>query len=339
VKNKFLRSHIKNIFSILSVSILFSGMNFIKLKGLNMKLTYYFRSILVGFVLGVFLLGCGRGDSGRTIIQVKGSDTEVNLVQALAETFMSHHPDVSIAVTGGGSGTGIAAIINQQTDIANSSRSMRQEEIQQARDRGVEPVAIIFAVDGLALITHETMTVPSLTVEQVGRIYRGEVTNWNEVGGPNLPIVLYGRQSNSGTFVYFRDNVLGGDYSPRMRNMNGTAQIVEAVRQDRAGIGYVGIGYISDREGGTARGIKVVNISNVADSDPVSPLDPDNVISGLYPISRPLYQFTNGLPTENIKKFIQWELSPEGQAVVAQSGYYPVGEEHMEKNRIMGIIE
>jgi phosphate transport system substrate-binding protein len=304
-----------------------------------MKLKILLTAILGGLLLGTIISGCSRGDSGRTIIQVKGSDTEVNLVQALAENFMSKYPEVSIAVTGGGSGTGIAAIINKQTDIANSSRSMRAEEIQQARDRGVEPLGIIFAVDGLALITHETMTVANLSIEQVGRIFRGEITKWKEIGGPDMPIVLYGRQSNSGTYVYFRDHVLNGDYSPRMRNMNGTAQIVEAVRQDRAGIGYVGIGYISDHEGGVARGIKVVNISKDAASDAVSPLDPENVISGLYPISRPLYQFTDGMPRGNVLNFIQWELSPEGQAIVAQSGYYPAGEEHMEKNRLAGIIE
>jgi phosphate transport system substrate-binding protein len=310
-----------------------------KQEGKFMKLKILVTTIIAGLLLGAIISGCGRSDSGRTIIQVKGSDTEVNLVQALAENFMSKHPEVSIAVTGGGSGTGIAAIINKQTDIANSSRSMRAEEIQQARDRGVEPLGIIFAVDGLALITHETMTVANLSVEQVGRIFRGEITNWKEIGGPDMPIVLYGRQSNSGTFVYFRDHVLNGDYSPRMRNMNGTAQIVEAVRQDRAGIGYVGIGYISDHEGGVARGIRVIYISKDAASDAVSPLNPENVISGLYPISRPLYQFTDGMPTGNVLKFIQWELSPEGQAIVAQSGYYPAGTEHMEKNRLAGIIE
>ncbi len=304
-----------------------------------MKLKIYILTACVAILAALLIAGCGRGDRGRTIIQVKGSDTEVNLVQSLAENFMSKYPEVSIAVTGGGSGTGIAAIINQQTDIANSSRSMRPEELQQARDRGVEPVAIIFAVDGLALITNEAIQIPKLTIGQISSIYRGEIVNWKDVGGPDLPIALYGRQSNSGTFIYFRDHVVGADYSPRMRNMNGTAQIVEGVRQDRAGIGYVGIGYIVDHEGNVARGIRVVDVARDQASPAVSPLDPENVRSSLYPISRPLYQYTNGIPEGDTYKFILWELSPEGQAVVARSGYYPIGDDHREKNRLLGIGE
>lgn len=297
--------------------------------------------IFAALIGSLTILGCGTGEDrdGRTRIQINGSDTEVNLVQSLAEEYMKKNPTVRISVTGGGSGTGIAAIINGQTDIANSSRAMRDSEIEQARQRGVVPIGIVFAMDGLAIVTHESNPIESLTMEQVGKIYRGEITNWQEVGGPDLSITLYGRQSNSGTYIYFREHVVKSDYSPRMRNMNGTAQIVEAIRNDVSGIGYVGIGYVADAAGNVISRLHVVNIAADENSPAVSPLDMENVLSGLYPISRPLYQYTNGIPTGEILSFIQWELSEEGQRVVAQSGYYPVSEKYMQHNRELGIIE
>jgi len=304
-------------------------------------MNYKLFGLLSALLIVVIFTGCGSGEdrAARKNIQINGSDTEVNLVQNLAETFMASNPDVRIAVTGGGSGTGIAAIINRQTDIANSSRSMRESEIEQARQRGVEPLPIVFAMDGLAIVTHESNPIESLTIDQISKIYRGEITNWREVGGPDMSITLYGRQSNSGTYVYFREHVVGADYSPRMRNMNGTAQIVEAIRSDRAGIGYVGIGYIADSEGTVISRINVVDVAADDASPAFTPLDPENVMSGKYPISRPLYQYTNGMPEGDMLAFIRWELSEEGQQVVAQSGYYPVSEDYMQQNRELGIIE
>lgn len=273
-----------------------------------------------------------KGDD-KASIQIKGSDTEVNLVQRLAEAFMESNPDVSIAVTGGGSGTGIAALINKQTDIANSSRPMKSEEIEQAKSRGVEPVGIAFALDGLAIIVHQSLPVDSLTLEDVAEIFKGESTNWNEVGGPDMAISLYGRQSNSGTYVYFRDNVLKGDYSLRIRQMNGNAQIVEAVRKDKAAIGYVGIGYVVNEKGEVISGVKALNIARDANSPAVSPLKPEDVKSGLYPLTRPLYQYTDGKPKGRVLEFIQFEKSQEGQELVEKEGFYPVTPEHMETKR------
>ena len=186
----------------------------------------------------VMASSCSRKEAGKTFIQIKGSDTEVNLVQRMAEVFMEKNPQVSIAVTGGGSGTGIAALINKKTDIANSSRPMKKDEIEQSKAGGVEPVGIIFAVDGTAIIANQSTTVDSLTLENLAKIFKGEITNWNEVGGSDMAISIYGRQSNSGTYVYIRDNILKGDFSPHARQMNGNAQIIEAVRKDKASIGY-----------------------------------------------------------------------------------------------------
>jgi phosphate transport system substrate-binding protein len=292
---------------------------------------------LLIIILIIIFTGCARREATDAFIQIKGSDTEVNLVQRLAEALMKKNPNIYIAVTGGGSGTGIAALINKQTDIANSSRAMKDEEIEMAKERGVNPVAIVFALDGLALIVHESLPVESLTLDEVGQIYRGEITNWNEVGDPDLEISMYGRQSNSGTYVYFRDNVLKGDYSPKVRGMNGTAQIVEAVRKDKAGIGYVGIGYIIDDQGNLLSGINSLKIAKEEDSPAVSPLEPEKVKSGLYPIVRPLYQYTDGLPEDNLLDFIIFELSDEGQKLVINEGYYPVTSEYIEMNKKLGI--
>lgn len=220
----------------------------------------------------------------------------------------------------------------------NSSREMSESELGQARASGVEPVAIPFAVDGLAIIVHEENPVRELTLEQLGGIFAGRITNWNELGGPDREITLYGRQSNSGTYVFFRDRVVQGEYSRRMMNMNGTAQIVEAVRNDRSGAGYVGIGYIVDPQGEPISGIGVVNIASAEEEPAVSPLQRENVEQGVYPISRPLYQYVNGLEDERLIDFIRFELGCRGQQIVAGSGYYPLGGELVEENRQRGVL-
>ncbi|MBI2877612.1 MAG: PstS family phosphate ABC transporter substrate-binding protein [Candidatus Tectomicrobia bacterium] len=289
----------------------------------------------LGLCLGV-LSGCGGKEPGRATasnaIQVKGSDTEVNLVQRLAEEFMKAHPQASISVTGGGSGTGIAALIDQRADLANSSREMKPEEVQQARQRGVNPVHIVFAVDGLAIIAHPSNPLESLSLEDLAKIFRGEVTNWKEVGGPDLGISLYGRQSNSGTFIYFRDTVLKGDYAPSMKMMNGSAQIVEGVPRDRAGIGYVGVGYVME-QGKAAKGAKVLRLAREKGGEAISPLEADKVEQGIYPLSRPLYQYINGTPKGALLEFLQFELSPEGQRLVAQEGFFSVPSTYQAANR------
>jgi phosphate transport system substrate-binding protein len=252
---------------------------------------------------------------------------------------MEKNPEAAIAVTGGGSGTGIAALMNGQTDIANSSRAMKQEEIQRAKDKGVDPVSVVFALDGLALIVHQSFPLDSLTLDVLARVFKGDISHWEEIQGPGVPVSLYGRQSNSGTFIFFRDYVLKGDYAQNMKRMNGTAQIVEAIKQDRGGIGYVGIGYVVNKQGEVIPGIRVLHIAKDSGSQAVSPLDPENVKSGLYPISRPLYQYTNGIPAGKVLEFIQFELSDEGQKMVVAEGYYPVTSEYIEANKMLGIIQ
>lgn len=274
----------------------------------------------------------GAQGSAASTIQIRGSDSEVNLVQRLAELFMDENSGVQIAVTGGGSGTGIAALIDDTIDIANSSRPMKQEEIDQAKANGVEAVPVRFAVDGVAVIVNENNPIGILSVEEIGAIFRGDITNWKEVGGEDAPIGIYGRQSNSGTYVFFMEQVLQGDYTPQMRNMGGNADIVEAVTTDKTGIGYVAIGYVTD--GGSVRaGIKPLDVSRNPGETGYTPIELENITSGKYPITRPLYQFINGQPTGALKDFIMFELSDRGQEIVLEQGFYPITDEDREFNK------
>lgn len=270
---------------------------------------------------------------GKSLMQIKGSDTEINLVQRLAEEFMKKDPDSRIAITGGGSGTGIAALINNRVDIANSSREMSDEEVNRALKRGVKPVSFVFALDALAVITYTGNPVNHLTLAQLGQIFRGEITDWKDLGGPDGIISMYGRQSNSGTFIYFREVVLKGDYSPQVKSMNGNAQIVEAVKRDKAAIGYVGIGYVIDQNRGPVNGIKIINLANEMGTTPVSPVQPENILNHLYPLVRPLFQYTNGQPKGSVIDFLEFELSPQGQKIVGEGGFYPIGPRHKAQNK------
>ena len=272
--------------------------------------------------------------SSQDLIQIKGSDTMINLVQKLSEVYMEQHGGAAIAVTGGGSGVGIASLIADQVGIANSSREMKEKEFKLAEENGVVPSEFAIAIDALSIIVNSGNPVNFLTNDQIGAIFRGEINNWSEVGGPNLEISLYGRQPNSGTYMFFQEFILGNkDYSAKMKQMNGNAQIVESIKTDKGAIGYVGVGYLHDDKGNVIEGLKVVEVAKDMKSIPVSPLISDNIKSGLYPIARPLYQYTNGKPTGAVKDFLTFVLSAEGQKVVAEMGFYPVSGKLMEKNQ------
>jgi phosphate transport system substrate-binding protein len=250
-------------------------------------------------------------------ITVKGSDTIVILAQRWAEKYMAAHPDVTIQVTGGGSGVGISALINGTTDICNASRSMKKSERDKLKQRynslGVE---IPIARDGITLYVNADNPVSELSLDQIKAVYLSEITNWKDVGGPDAKIILYGRENSSGTYVYFRDNVLkGNDYSALMQSLPGTAAVVNAVAKDRNGIGYGGAAY--------AKGIKQVKVKKDASSPAYAPTL-ESVKAGDYPISRYLYMYTRNNPAGDIKKFIDWVLSDQGQSIVSLVGYFPV---------------
>jgi phosphate transport system substrate-binding protein len=264
---------------------------------------------------------------GARMIQIKGSDTMVNLVQILAEEYMGKNPATPIAVLGGGSGTGITGLINQTCDIANSSREWKPKEIDQAWDKGVAPRPFVVAVDGLSIVVNEKNPVEQLTMAQVGALYRGEVKNWKAVGGASLPVSLYGRQSNSGTYVFMQEHVLGNkNYSTDMKEMNGNAQIVEGVLQDEGAVGYVGVGYLFDENHQIRKGLKVLKVSKEPNGTGYMPMDKAAVDSGAYPIARPLYMATNGKPKGAVAAFLQWIVGAEGQAIVEREGFFTVGE-------------
>ncbi|MCC5910429.1 MAG: PstS family phosphate ABC transporter substrate-binding protein [Clostridiaceae bacterium] len=251
------------------------------------------------------------------MIQVRGSDTMVNLGQQWAEAFMDKYPEAQIAVTGGGSGTGIAAIINGTADMAQSSRKMRDAEMQQARDNGFELEEFIVGLDGLAVATHASNDIEALTMEELKGIFTGTITNWKEVGGHDAPISVMSRESNSGTHVYFKENVMDDEeFHPNTMLMPSTQAIVEGLMQDENAIGYLGLGYASDE-------INVLSVKMDADSDAVYPTDA-NVSSGAYPIARPLFVYTAGKPEGVMELYIDFIFAREGQDIVDSIGFYSI---------------
>jgi phosphate transport system substrate-binding protein len=296
------------------------------------------RMTLFALMLGMVVVSGPLSESrAQNVLQVKGSDSEVNLVQRLAEAFMKKNPGVNISVTGGGSGTGIAALINKTTDIANSSRDLSPKEEESAKKAGVTPFRVVFATDGISAIVHPENPITKLTIEQLGKIFKGEITNWNQVGGKEGKISLYGRQSNSGTFVFFREFVVQADYSPHMKAMNGNAQIVEAIKTDKNAVGYVAVGYVVNDKGEIMPGVKVLDIAKDAKSEAYTPTVMDNVMTGKYPISRPLNQYLNGKPAGKLLEFIRFQIGDEGQEMVRKQGFFPVQKNWMEFNRKQGL--
>ncbi|MBF0478442.1 MAG: PstS family phosphate ABC transporter substrate-binding protein [Candidatus Omnitrophica bacterium] len=265
------------------------------------------------------------------MLQVKGSDTLINMVQKLAEDYMQANPGKMVSVTGGGSGTGISALINKKCDIADASRTMSNTEIKNALVNGVDAKRVIIALDGVAILVNGENPVKKLSVEELGKIYKGEVNNWKQVGGNDTPITLYGRQSNSGTYSFILEMVVKGEYAGTMRQMNGNSQIVESVKSDIGGIGYVGAGYLKE-----ATGVNVVEMAKKSGEKYYLP-DSENVKTSKYPLSRPLNQYVNGVPTGEAKEFITYELSAAGQKVVEEQGFFAITDEHKQYNKALGL--
>jgi len=250
-------------------------------------------------------------------VTIKGSDTMVIMNARLAETFMSKMPGTTIQVTGGGSGVGIAALINGTPDIAASSRPIKTSEIDKLKARfATVGHSYPIARDGLSVYLNISNPVKELTLAQIRDIYTGRITNWKQVGGKDMQIILYARESSSGTYTYFKDNVLmGKDYSPRAQTLQGTSAVVNAVANDANGIGFGGAAY--------AKGIRFAAVKKDDKSPAVLP-SLETVRGGQYPISRYLYLYTRVKPSKDMKSFIDWAIGPEGQAIVTQVGYFPV---------------
>lgn len=248
-------------------------------------------------------------------ITVKGSDTMVILAQRWAELYMKNNPTATIQVTGGGSGVGITALINGTTDICDASRPMKQTEIEKLKARyntlGVE---IPCAKDGVTIFLNEANKVNELTLKQISDIYTGKIRNWKELGGADAEIRLYGRENSSGTYTYLHDEVVKADYASTVQSLPGTAAVVNAVKKDVNGIGYGGAAY--------AVGVKYAKVKKDANSTAYVP-SAETIGKGQYPITRYLYMYLRNRPTGETKKYIDWILSPEGQMVVTEVGYFP----------------
>ena len=268
-------------------------------------------------LIAALVTSCAAPPAGKQNITLKGSDTMLQLGQRWAEVYMKDHPNATIQVTGGGSGTGIAALVNGTTQICQSSRPMKDEEkasVKQQRKADVSEIPV--AVDALAVYLNKQNRVDHMTMEQVRRIFQGEITNWKDVGGPNANIVLYGRENNSGTYVFFKEHVLAnGDFAEKYQPLGGTAAVINAVVKDVNGIGYGGIGYATD--------LKAISIAKDAASEPVAPTM-ENALSNKYPLSRFLYWYTAGPPAGTIKDLVDWVLGPQGQNIVKDVGFYPL---------------
>ncbi|HEV7239592.1 MAG TPA: phosphate ABC transporter substrate-binding protein [Thermoanaerobaculia bacterium] len=250
-------------------------------------------------------------------LTIKGSDTMVIMNARLAEAFMNANPSTQIQVTGGGSGVGIAALINGTTDIAASSRPIKASETDKLKQRfATTGFAIPIARDGLSVYLNDQNPVKELTLAQIRGIYTGAITNWKQVGGKDAQIILYSRENSSGTYTYFKDNVLmGKDFAPRAQTLQGTAAVVNAVAKDANGIGYGGAAY--------AKGIRFAAVKKDDKSPAILP-SLETVRSGQYPISRYLYLYTRVKPAKEMKAFIDWATSAAGQEIVSKVGYFPV---------------
>jgi phosphate transport system substrate-binding protein len=282
--------------------------------------------------LALALSGCGKGDSGgggsapaAVAIQNKGSDTMVNVAQAWAEEYKKAAPDVDVEVSGGGSGVGIAALIKGTVDIANSSRNMKGEEIEQAKkNTGKEPKEIIVGFDALAVYVHKDNPLEEITEEQLAQIYEegGSITKWSQLGvklpGGSDEIIRVSRQSSSGTYEFFREHVLKKkDFKLGSRDMNGSKEVVELCATTPGAIGYSGMGY---NEPGKVKMLKVAAKAGA----PSYPPTVENVLNKHYPLARSLLIYTLGEPADQVKNYIEWILGSAGQKVVAETGYVPL---------------
>ena len=230
---------------------------------------------------------------------------------------MKKHPTTTIQVTGGGSGTGISALINGTTDVCEASRAMKDAEKKQLADKaGAPPVEITVAKDGLSVYVNDSNPINELTMDQLKQIFTGKVENWKQVGGSDAKIIPYSRENSSGTYVFFKEHVLqNADYTPRAQAMPGTAAVVNAVVKEKFGIGYGGAAY--------AKGIKVLKVKKDAGSAAIAP-DDKTIKDGTYPLSRPLFFYVRAKPSAEIKAFTDWVLAPEGQGIVTKVGYFPI---------------
>lgn len=282
--------------------------------------------VLTLLTIAAMVVACGKGEQ-RAVIQNKGSDTLVNVAQAWAEAYQTVDAEVVVAVSGGGSGTGIAALINGTVDIANASRAMKEKEKELARNSGQNPMEHVVGFDALAVYLHPDNPLETLSLSQLADIYGdgGTATNWTDLG-VEVPgcqgqsIVVVSRQNNSGTYAYFRETVLGKarDFRLGTRDMHGSKDVVDLVENTPCAIGYSGLAYANEH-------VKLACVAGGEGADCTSP-SVQTAVDGSYPIARPLLMYTNGAPEGKIKQYMDWIMSDTGQCIIAEKGYAPATE-------------
>ncbi|RAR47646.1 PstS family phosphate ABC transporter substrate-binding protein [Flavobacterium lacus] len=269
------------------------------------------------FLVLFFLLSSCYNDNHT--IKIKGSDTEVNLAVLLAERYHLENTSLLVSVSGGGSGLGIASLLNGNADIANSSRSIKYAERALFERKKIAIDSFVFAQDAIAFVVSDKLPIDSISTKTITNILNGNHQNWSSIIPLNQPITIYGRQSNSGTHDYVK-SILGIQFSPHAMQMNGNAQIIEALKVDNSGFGYVSAGYVLN---GNAAGLKILPVFH-EDGNAFSPLDVDAIASGHYFFQRPLYQYYRKKDYQKIKPFLDFEKSETGAKIIQQSGYYPL---------------
>lgn len=261
-----------------------------------------------------------RAQTNKDMIWVKGSDTMTLMSSAWAEAFMTIKPDARLAVTGGGSGTGIAALLNGSTDICNSSRDMSAEEKRKAAESGINPVELSVALDGIAIIVNPASPLTEITVEQIAKIYTGESRDWRDLNAGSGKILIYSRETSSGTYVFFQEHVLKRmDFTNEMMMMPASSGIVEGVASDKSAIGYCGLGHALS----AGSRVKILPVKADANAPAIAPTE-EAIRTGTYPIARALHCYTNGQPKGLIKEFLDFCISDAGQAIVHEQGYVPL---------------
>jgi phosphate transport system substrate-binding protein len=285
---------------------------------------YSIGSMVLLLLVAVFTgIGCVDNDQNETgdattietsSITVKGSDTVLPLTQAEAEDFMIENPNMRVTVIGGGSGVGFAALIDGEVPIAMASREIKESEIQKAQQNGINPVEHTVGWDGIAVVVNPDNPVSQLTYEQLQGIYDGNISNWKDVGGEDRAIAVITRDSSSGTYEYFKEEILvDREYRPDALAQPATGGIVQEVSRNKGAIGYIGFAYLDDSTQAVA----------LDGGEGFVEATEENILSGKYPLSRPLYYYTNGEPQGAVKEFVDFVLSPTGQAIVSEVGYFP----------------
>jgi phosphate transport system substrate-binding protein len=262
-------------------------------------------------ILSLSMVLCANFAMAGQNVVIKGSTTVLPVAQTTLEAYMKAHPGVNISLSGGGSGEGIKALIDKSTDIATSSREIKDKEVELAKSKGINPVAHTVAIDAIVPIVHPKNRVKDLTIDQLSQIYQGKITNWEEVGGDNLQIVVVSRDSSSGTFESWGHLVLNNaKVTPKAQLQASNGAVVQAVAKNRYAIGYIGLGYLN-------KSVKAVTVNGITASA-------ETAVKKEYPIARPLYMYTNGQPAGEVDSYIKFVLSPAGQKLVAKEGFVPL---------------